>query len=163
MHNQGKQLCHFCFGRPPQWGPTLNGKNLLPSEQILSFWSRSLFGKTSTCRKANRKSWRSFSFEKNNGEKDGGVCIQLSLFVKKSRLIRISVSYGFWLPQIIRLVRLPDLLPTFTKYLSPCALKFVRDLSTRKCYICPGSILASCIKTQTYSVHFTILLIVGKF
>ena len=45
-------------------GQLKRGKNLLPSEQILSFKSRPKFGRSVLSREANRKSQKSFPFMK---------------------------------------------------------------------------------------------------
>ena len=44
VHFQGKQLCHFDFCLPSQWGSTLQGKNLIHMDQILFFKSIPHFG-----------------------------------------------------------------------------------------------------------------------
>ena len=58
----------FIFELPYKLRSSHNGKNLLPSEQILSFMSRPLFGKTLSSRSANRKSQKLFPC-KSMGEK----------------------------------------------------------------------------------------------
>ena len=48
IYSQGKQLRHFHFCLPSQKRSTLEGKNLLQKEQILSFKSRPHYGRDVT-------------------------------------------------------------------------------------------------------------------
>ena len=88
---QGKQLCRFQFCLTYILGSSHKGENLLPSEQILSFKSRSHFRKTSSSRYANRKSRRKLSPFENMAEKDGGVPIHLNFrIMAKNKRTKLS-------------------------------------------------------------------------
>ena len=95
MYYHGMQLCHFNFGLLFKPGSTFKGKNLLSSEQILSFKSRRHFNNT-----LPRCFEKLYPFE-NMAESRGGITVNLNVLCESKCIANSYISQHYPLPVLI--------------------------------------------------------------